>query len=97
MGLIKNANFIVTTSFHGVAFSIIFKKQFIYVGNMKTKNSRVGSLLDRLNLKNRMVFHSEDIKFPLSEINYKEVDLLLKREREDSHSFLFDSITPGRT
>ncbi|WP_051160121.1 polysaccharide pyruvyl transferase family protein, partial [Cyclobacterium qasimii] len=46
VNLFKNAEFIVSTSFHGVAFSIVFDKQFYALG-MGKNSSRVQSLLDK--------------------------------------------------
>jgi len=55
LGLIENAEFVFTDSFHGTAFSVIFQKPMVIVardGNNKT-SSRVDSLLHILGIKNR--------------------------------------------
>ena len=54
IGLIKNADFIVSSSFHGTVFSIIFEKPFVSINNM-TKDSRVKQLLGNLNLSKRLL------------------------------------------
>ena len=51
----RDAAFVVTDSFHGTAFSIIFNKDFYVFGNEKRGNSRFYSLLETFNLKDRMV------------------------------------------
>lgn len=51
----RDAAFVVTDSFHGTAFSIIFNKDFYVFGNEKRGNSRFDSLLETFNLKDRMV------------------------------------------
>lgn len=51
----RDAAFILTDSFHGTAFSIIFNKDFYVFGNEKRGNSRFDSLLDTFDLKDRMV------------------------------------------
>ena len=49
LGLIKNAEFVVNSSFHGTVFSVIFKKNFISISS-GGKDSRVKNLLTNLNL-----------------------------------------------
>lgn len=52
---IRNARYVITDSFHGCAFSIIFNREFITFGNKARGNSRIYSLLKQLNLENRIV------------------------------------------
>lgn len=55
---IKRAQFVVTNSFHGTVFSIVFKKPFIVVGLPGSKadlNARVKNLLGSLGLMDRFV------------------------------------------
>ena len=47
---IKNASMIITDSYHGTVFSIIFKKPFIFIGNKRRGNTRVDSLFTILNI-----------------------------------------------
>lgn len=54
ISLIKNAEFVVTTSFHGTAFSIIFEKQFYALG-MGNNSGRVESLLRILGIEERLL------------------------------------------
>ena len=51
----RDAQYIVTDSFHGTAFSIIFNKDFYVFGNKDRGNSRFSSLLGCLDLTNRIV------------------------------------------
>ena len=55
MSYFRDAAFVITDSFHGTVFSIIFNKNFYVFGNMKRGNSRFDSLLDMFGLKDRMV------------------------------------------
>ena len=71
ISLLSGADYVVTSSFHGLAFSIIFHKQF-YVC-LKDRISRVTSLLEKLNLVNRTI--SQDNMDPVREaIDYNKVD-----------------------
>ena len=51
----RDAAFVITDSFHGMAFSIIFNNDFLVFGNENRGNSRFDSLLDLLDLKNRFI------------------------------------------
>ena len=54
-----NAEYIFTNSFHGCAFSLIFHKRFLYfpiVGSLSSLNNRVESLLDKLNVGNKIIY-----------------------------------------
>ncbi len=51
----RDASFVITDSFHGSVFSIIFNKDFYVFENKKRGNSRFDSLLGLLDLKSRML------------------------------------------
>lgn len=69
---IKNSNYIVTDSFHGVAFSILFEKQFICIVNEKRGKSRMLGLLEQVGLINRAIYDTDLEKFDMK--NYSEID-----------------------
>lgn len=52
--LIKNASYVCTNSFHGIAFSIILNKPFLVVPH-KSRNTRILNLLEKLDLTSQMV------------------------------------------
>jgi len=54
LSLIKHAKCVVTTSFHGVAFSILFKKDF-YAVKLDNKGTRIEDLIDCLSLQSRLI------------------------------------------
>lgn len=90
---IKNAEYIVTTSFHATVFSIIFNKKFWVVPH-KTTGSRVTDLLKKLDISNRAVNSLEDFKkldFD-EDIDYKNANKILEKEREKSINWLIDAI-----
>ena len=65
--LIKNAEYIVTDSFHATAFSIIFNKNFVAlpVDNVPTersRNIRITDMLETLSLSDRYVAYEHDIE-----------------------------------
>lgn len=89
-----DAEFIITDSFHGTVFSIIFNKPFVSIVNIERGGSRFYSLLGELNLLDRMVNKVEDITPDLinSNINFEEVHKILNKLREDSINYLDSSL-----
>lgn len=82
LNLFYNAKVVVTSSYHGLVFSLIFNKDFFTVF---TKNQdRAGSLLTRLSLKDRIIpprtLHIPD----LLPIDYERVNRVLQEERAAS-------------
>ena len=93
---IAQSKFVITNSFHCMAFCIIFKKQFIITPPFKGKESRITSLLDQLGLKERYIKSIEDFKDRKIElyqgINYDTVSEKLKCLRNFSLDFLKNNI-----
>lgn len=54
LGLFKNAEFVITSSFHGTVFSMVFRKKFVST-LYYSSSSRVVELLGRVGLKDRIV------------------------------------------
>ncbi|MBP3627788.1 MAG: polysaccharide pyruvyl transferase family protein [Clostridia bacterium] len=85
LGYIKDADYVVTNSFHGVAFSINFKKNFFF--NIPANAKSVGSRL--LDITNRYGFESRNLSGKLSfELNFEKCDALLEQDRIFSHNFI---------
>ena len=57
LGLVQYADYIVTNSFHAVAFSLIFEKQF-WVIKLQERFSRLESILEIAKLENRVIVNS---------------------------------------
>ena len=57
--LIQNAQYVVTNSFHGTSFSIIFKKNF-WACSIGNTSSRITSLLQSLDLSHRFLLDGEE-------------------------------------
>jgi len=94
LGLIKKANCVITNSFHGVAFSIIFNKNF-YALTISNRFVRISDLLKTLDLENRIinnVGHLTIDEFSFEEINYKPINEILNNERIKSIRFLKDTL-----
>ncbi len=90
LSLIKNAEFVVTTSFHGLAFSIIFQKRFYAIG-MRNNSGRALSILDILGIKHRYLNTIEKVRLD-DEIDYHVVNERLLHYIENSKFFINNSI-----
>lgn len=94
---IKNSEFIITDSFHGLAFSLIFNKQFIVFCASDEKFTRLSSLLKLLSLEGRYVSSLEDFIKRKNEImrpiDYTYVNSVLSHHQELYHEFIDEYIT----
>ena len=86
-----NASCIVTNSFHGLAFSLIFEKQFYVLKTNSWKDDRLVSLLSQINLTNRIV--SNDTRIKYTSIDYSQPNLKLNELRSESSNYLLRTIT----
>lgn len=86
IGYFYYAKYVITNSFHGTAFSILFNKEFFcdYVKtNLKNTNTRIENMLDIMGIKNRN-FCGERI----DNINWEEVNKVIEYERARSAKYL---------
>lgn len=86
LNYIMNAAFVVTTSFHGTAFSIIFERPFYCIHLDDESDSRSYSLLSYLGLSDRMISFYD--KPSLNNIQYKHTRNLLNKLQNESISLL---------
>lgn len=61
IGMIKNAAFVITNSFHGTCFSILFNKRFYTLGFGNNTDLRSRSVLTALNLGEKLIRGDENI------------------------------------
>lgn len=86
LGLIKNASFVFTSSFHGLAFSLIYQKPFI--ASLNEGKDRVASLLSVLELSKYMISPFSDFQNICFEENYEMINKRLISYREQSIKIL---------
>lgn len=98
LGLIKNAEYVFTDSFHGLVFSILFNKKFIVFerdknSNSTSKNSRIYDLLKLVSLEKRLIYENTDFRDIIDEdINYEKIESILNNERQKALLFLKESL-----
>ena len=83
--MLSGAKYVVTDSFHGTAFSVLFHKNFYSVVNpgKENTNSRIRCLLEEIKLENRIVSSNNELNLAIAP-NYDEVDQKIQRMRDDS-------------
>ena len=94
----KNAEIIVTDTFHGSIFSIINKKKFVTlvrksIGNNYGNEEKLADLLCRLKLEDRIIYDISNLeKISNKEINYSDTNNILKAERVKAKKYLKECI-----
>ena len=99
VALIDNADAVVTNSFHGTAFSVIFQKNFITIGKEKY-NSRMQSLLDKLGLNSHFIptganYEIGDIQKALEQTDTEQVEKILREWIEESKMYIQSAMKTG--
>lgn len=89
--LVYNASYVVTSSYHGTVFSLLFQKDFSAVQLDSRNNDRITSLLESIGLEDRIISQSdEDITY--TSINYAQIIPKLVTMRTISEDFVYSLI-----
>lgn len=97
LSYIKNAAYVITDSFHGTVFSVLFNKQFAVYNrynnnNKNSTNSRIDTLLMKIELENRRILSNcsteEGTNILLSTIDYSKVNSKVSELRSGSIEYL---------
>lgn len=88
LSYVKNAKLVLTTSYHGLAFSIIYKKAFYYITQQLGRASRPYDLLSKMGMMDRVLKPTLDLNDIDFDIDYLGVDEKLEKERKYSIEYL---------
>jgi hypothetical protein len=85
----EDAEIVLTDSFHGAIFSILFEKPFVIydrIGGFSSMNSRINTLLNKFNFESRLAekINEKDI----FTIDFSHVESILEKERKKSIKYL---------
>jgi hypothetical protein len=90
--LIQNAESVMTTSFHGTVFSVLFEKPF-YSVDPNLSSFRITDFLEMLSLDSRFVQDPAKISsLSFEDVDFSEAKDKIKRERERSLQFLKEAL-----
>lgn len=84
--LVRDAQFVISNSFHATAFSIIFHKNFAVYKRQEGINTRMIDLLSMVGLENRLIQGRQLNE--LCDINFNSVDIKLEKELRKSRDYL---------
>ena len=89
LGYIKDADYVITNSFHGTVFSIIFRKNFYVIKNKNPNhdNSRMVNILSLLGVENRLI-QGDCMPNTLEDIDYSCVEHKLTTMRDSSREYI---------
>ena len=91
LAMLRDAEYIVTNSFHGIALSLLYHKQFFVYENGGVM-SRIDSLVESVSLMGRKIKMTSDIDVS-KKIDYDQVDKKLEVLRQHSMEILRDAIS----
>lgn len=87
LSLVSSAKFVITNSFHGTVFSIIFNVSFLVIplcGEFQSMNDRIFTLLKIFRLEDRIYSTTEDFYNQLQmNINWESVNSILSERRKE--------------
>lgn len=86
----QNAEFVLTDSFHGCVFSILFNKQFIAYGNNERGITRFNSLFETFQIESRLIMHSSELIDQVidQKINFQIINKAIEKNKLESIFFL---------
>lgn len=91
LNLLCNAKMVIGRSFHLIAFSLLFHRDFIVVDG--AKDDRMRNILGKLGLLERgMVDCNNYREVQLSPIDYDKVDAIISKQRDSSIKYLEESL-----
>ena len=91
LSLFKYARYVLTDSFHGTIFSLIFHRDFMNIMPVKY-SSRIESIQKVTGLESRTIRDYNDFSYCDIPIDYTYVDLVLDEYRQESRRFLYNAL-----
>jgi coenzyme F420-reducing hydrogenase beta subunit len=95
---IRSADSVVTNSFHGMIFSIIYRKPFIVIpveGSRSGMNDRIYTLLEKTGLQDRMIEHYDEKRIAAvmaKNIDWDTVEDRIASLRNDARDFFLRNL-----
>ena len=93
VSLVKNAQFVISNSFHAAVFSLVYEKDFVIVNRTESINTRMRDLLSSLTIGDRLIGKDYDINKVIEEINYDNVKPILNEKIDFSKQYLYDLLS----
>lgn len=91
LSLFKYAKYVLTDSFHGTVFSLIFHRDFMNIMPPKY-SSRIESIQKVTGLESRTVKDYDDFSYCDNPIDYAQIDPILEKYRQETMAFLREAL-----
>ena len=93
LNILYNADYILTSSFHGTCFSIIFRKSFYSILDPQNQfNIRIEDLLSSIKLNERIIYSESNLP-SLEPLNYSDKEPLIQERILLSYEFINEIAT----
>ncbi len=92
LAMFRDAKMVITDSFHGTVFSIIFNKEFYSICNTSRGNSRFNSLLSQFKLQDRLFNDVKSINLNSNQINWININNIKSTLLNKSICFLTNNL-----
>lgn len=95
LNLIKNAELVFTTSYHGTIFSTIYRKNFFTIknGDMYGNDDRVSTLLGQLSMEDRLIEYKFDAEFNyMDSVDYRTYESTVNTLKQKSLEYLQNAL-----
>lgn len=90
---IRDSEFVIIDSFHGMVFSLIFQKQFIVISNKQRGLTRFLSIAQMIGVDNNIVYNISDVDFEkIPVIDYSKVNEKFSVWKEKSLRYLVNAL-----
>ena len=95
LSYIDHAALVLSSSFHGTVFSLIYHKPFYVFGGMK--DNRISTLLRKMNMRERALTEMKDVeRVNLSMPDRQSIENVLENERRHSREYLKKALEIGK-
>ena len=97
IGLFSSASQVITDSFHGTIFSLIFNRQFVVFerhcpSNPNSQNDRIYNLLEISGIKNNLLKYNTSVIHTIEQIDYNSINSSIKTTIDKSKQFLKENL-----
>lgn len=93
LGLFQHASYVVTNSFHGTAFALVFRKPLLSVPHTDS-GSRMVDLMQKFQFGQFIVYRADELENGVPETDYSGFDQQLSQEIRHSVDYLKEALSP---
>ena len=89
LSYIKNAAYVITDTFHGTVFSIIYNKSFVTYGGSNTK---IREITNQFGISERNINNEDSLEIAFSNnMEYRKINSFIEKYKNDSLKYIYDS------